>query len=168
MKRIKLTQGRIALVDDADYNMVSQYRWYAYKHRYTFYAQRYIGGEDRKTIAMHRFILGLRSNDGMVTDHINNNGLDNQRQNLRICSNAQNQWNQRPYRRKSSSRFKGVNWEKHDQKWRARIQYNSQPIYLGSFDDETEAAKTYDRAALKYFGKFAKLNFPVENEEVRQ
>jgi hypothetical protein len=106
---------------------------------------------------MHREILGLKYGDPRQCDHRNHNGLDNQRDNLRICTCAQNQYNQVPQRNRSSA-FKGVDWRRDCNKWRAKIQINCRRIHLGNFESEIEAAYAYNRAAVKYFGEFASIN----------
>lgn len=156
VKKILLTQGKFALVDDKDFKRLNQWKWYAYKHRHTFYAQRYVDGGGGKTVAMHRFILGLKPNDGKITDHINNNGLDNRRHNLRACDSQQNNFNQKA--RGGSSRFKGVHLHKKTKKWVAVIGYNNKKIHIGLFSCEIEAAIAYNNVAKKLYGEFAYLN----------
>ena len=108
---------------------------------------------------MHRAIMNPP--DGTVVDHINRNSLNNRRCNLRICTQKENLRNGRPSRR-STSRFKGVYFDKQTRKWIAKIGYNGKTIHLGSFEDEVEAAKAYDRKAYELFKDFAYLNFPQE------
>ena len=161
MKRIPLTQGKFALVDDADYEWLNQWKWYTSKGRNTFYAMRYITKPDgtREFIYMHREILGLKFGDKRQGDHRNHNGLDNQRINLRICNHQQNLYNMNS-NKNTRSVFKGIYWHKQNHKWCAHIKAEGKSIYLGTYDSETEAAKAYDKAAHKYFGEYANLNLP--------
>ena len=161
MKQIELTQGKVAIVDNADYNWLNQYRWFVYKAQTgSFYAIRHSPTKNgkRHTIYMSRQILGLAFGDKRQGDHIDHNTLDNQRINLRICSRQENQRN-RNLVSNTSSRFKGVNWHRRSRKWMARIGINRKRIHLGCFVDEEMAALAYDMVARKVFGKFACLNF---------
>lgn len=159
MKRIALSQGKFALVDDEDYQDLSQEKWYALRDSNTFYAARGIRIDKKKSIEqMHRRILGLKRGDGKHTDHINGDGLDNRRNNLRIATNIQNGQNRTIRQSNNTSGFKGVCWYKKDKKWVAQIQINSQHKHLGYYKSKIDAATAYNRAAIKYFGKFAKLN----------
>jgi hypothetical protein len=107
---------------------------------------------------MHRCIIKVPP--GMVIDHINHNGLDNRKANLRIATHAQNSRNTKKQRPKTASQYKGVPWNSTLKKWRAQITLNGKRISLGCFEDEIQAAKAYDNAARKYHGAFAALNFP--------
>lgn len=159
MKRIKLTQGKFAIVDDADFEWLNRHKWYACKSCNTFYVARsspIVNGK-RTIILMHREILGLGLGDKRQGDHKNHHGLDNRRDNLRIATCSQNHQNEVP-RRNFSSAFKGVSWRKRHDKWQAKIQVNGKIKYLGCFDSETEAARVYNRAAKELFGEFARLN----------
>ena len=110
---------------------------------------------------MHRLIMDPIP-DGMQVDHVNHNGLDNRKKNLRICTSQQNTWNaQKPkLNRESSSQYKGVSWYKRYNKWVARGTHDGKRITLGYYNCEKEAARAYDAAAKKYFGEYAHLNFP--------
>jgi len=158
LREILLTQGKVALVDDADYDYLMQWKWRAVKEYKRWYAVRSVrkNGE-RFLFWMHRVILNTPV--GMETDHINHNGLDNQRSNIRICNHSENLHNQQVQKRIKSSTFKGVSWYKQRCMWESYIEVNGKKIRLGYFNDELEAAKTYDNAAIKYFGEFANLNF---------
>ena len=162
-KEIQLTQGKVAIVDVADYEWLNRWKWYALKSRNTFYAARQSPRLDgkRTRIFMHRAILGLEPGDPRQGDHRNHNGLNNSRHNLRICNNSQNHQNGNP-QRNGSSAFKGVSWSSSRNKWLAQIQVYGKRKHLGYFDSEIEAAKAYDVAARKYFGEFAYCNFSPE------
>lgn len=154
MKRIPLTQGKFAIVDDELFEWLNQWKWCAHKNRNTYYAER--GGKGH--IQMHREILGLTYGDGKLSDHINHNGLDNRQSNIRICTNAENLQNQRPQKDKTS-KYKGVRWSKVAEKWRAYIKKNKKWSCLGYFANEIDAAKAYNRKAKELFGEFACPNF---------
>jgi hypothetical protein len=116
---------------------------------------------------MHREIL--RPPGHLVVDHINHNGLDNRKANLRHATRAQNNFNRLIIiREDSSSKYKGVSWRKRKKKWRARICINGERKHIGYFKDEIHAAKAYDKAAKKYHGEFASLNFPDEPRRTRR
>jgi hypothetical protein len=157
MRTISLTQGKTALVDDADFEWLSQWKWCARKNHAAWYALRNSSLKTGKarTILMHREISNPPL--GMETDHKDHNGLNNQRHNLRVATHAQNMYNQR--KRKGTSRFKGVCWHRNRHKWGAHIRIGVRRIHLGYFVSEVEAAQAYDQAARKHFGEFASLNF---------
>lgn len=155
MKQIPASQGLFTLVDDSDYKWLSQWKWYATRqHSGTFYVTR---NEKYITIPMHRQILGLEYKDGKYADHIDGDGLNNQRCNLRICTKAENNRNRKPNRKIKSSDFKGV--RRAGRGWAAKIKYNGKRMHIGSFADEIKAAEAYDKKAKELFGKFAWLNF---------
>lgn len=161
MKEIPLTQGKVALVDDADYDWLNQWKWCAYRDKKNgvWYAERgtCIDGI-QKTFRMHREILGLKHGDPRQADHRNHNGLDNQGYNLRICTPQQNQRNQRIQKNKSSQ-FKGVSWDKQKKKWKAYCKIDNRQKTLGRFLIEEVAALCYDMTAIREYGEFAHLNF---------
>lgn len=157
MKTIELTQGKVALVDDADYERLSQFKWCADKTRNGWRAVRNSLPDDagkRKLILMHYFLMGGR------TDHISGNGLNNQRSNLRLATNTQNTQAFQTKRARCSSKFRGVSWFRRDQNWRATLGVNYKQMHIGYFSCEIEAARVRDAAALKFFGSHAQLNFP--------
>jgi hypothetical protein len=157
---IPLTQGQHAMVDAQDYERVSRYRWCLSRTGNQLYAYRKHHG---KTLRMHQFIMNPPK--GMVVDHIDGNGLNNRRDNLRICTPQQNAWNHK--RRKepdASSQYIGVHrYKDRPDKWYVKIQRAGAGTYLGPFDSESEAARARDRKAIELFGQYARLNFPRED-----
>lgn len=160
MKKIKLTQGQFALVDDADYDWLNQWKWFAYKHRHgNFYAARMSSTKNGKRfcIRMSRKVLGLKQGDKQQADHIYHNTLDNRRDKLRVCTNQENTRNKK-IRSNTTSQFKGVHWCKLRKKWVAKIMIDGIKKSLGNFILEMDAALAYNKAAEKYFGEYACLN----------
>jgi hypothetical protein len=146
------------LVSPEDEHFLSEYTWRAEPDKRTFYAVATTrGGGKRTTIRLHRLIVEARP--GQQIDHVNGNGLDCRRENLRLCSTRQNCHNKR-HKLNGTSRFKGVSWSKRSQLWQAQININGKPTHLGFFTNETAAAMSYDSFALEHFGAFALLNFP--------
>jgi hypothetical protein len=167
-RKIPLTQGRFALIDPADFPRLNRYKWRLCRTRgkNVLYAERSIRLPNGRysRILMHREVLSLSKGElikapaGYVIDHINGNGLDNRRANLRLATVAQNAWNSR--KRNSRSGYKGVWFAADKGLWRAAIVYHGRRIHLGYFKDKIAAAKAYDAAARKYYREYAKPNFP--------
>lgn len=156
MKEIPLTQRKVALVDDADFEEISRHKWYARRCGKAYYAVRAAQMGDRRVyLYMHRVVM--EALPGMEIDHINSNTLDNQRSNLRACTRSQNHMNARKLTG-CSSRYKGVYWNKQARRWHSRIKVNGKHQHLGHFDNEWQAACTYNQAASRLFGEFASLN----------
>jgi hypothetical protein len=158
MKEIQLTQGKVALVDDEDYEYLNQWKWYANKLGNKFYAVRnlrinkkYVG-----SILMHRLVAN--NNSKMHTDHCNGDSLDNRKENLRICNASENLMNQKKHLNNKSG-YKGVGkYNNNKSKFRSQISCNGKFIHLGYYKTKEDAAKAYNAAAIKYHGEFANLN----------
>lgn len=159
MKKIELTKGHVALVDDEDFDRVNQFKWYSSFNGRSSYAKRRPWDKKEKkyfTLAMHRFIM--KPEKDQLIDHINHNTLDNRKCNLRICNMTQNCANSLKPKGITSSKFKGVSWCKRDKKWICGIMINYKKIYLGRYDSEVESAQIYNNKAKELFGEFASLN----------
>jgi hypothetical protein len=161
MKEIRLSQqgknkGKyVALVDDEDYEYLNQWRWNAKETGSGHYAMsfEFINGK-QKNIRMHRLLMNTPTD--MDVDHIDHNGLNNQKSNLRNCTKSQNSMNTSPC---GVSGYLGVSIRTGTTKYFAQIKVNKKTLFLGMFDDPKEAARVRDKAAIKHFGKFANLNF---------
>lgn len=151
--KIPLTKGLFAEVDDDMFDYLNQWKWYAQKTKKTFYANRRTWPEE-KTISMHGLIIG--SKKGQNVDHADGNGLNNTKGNLRICTKSQNAMNAGHKGNKFG--FKGV--AKNKKKFMAHIMVNRKYIHGGTHTAVEDAARAYDKLAIKYFGEFAQLNFP--------
>jgi hypothetical protein len=159
VKKIPLTKNKFALVDDEDYSVLIEHSWHTIATKNHFYAARR-QGKNGPYIYMHRFLLGLMPGDSRHVDHVNCNGLDNRRHNIRIITPQNNIRRKRKTTKSKSSKFKGVSWKQSHNKWEAFISLPKQHLFLGYFDSAKEAALAYDKAAKHHFGEFACLNFP--------
>lgn len=156
-REIPLRGGGVAIVDEADFEMLNQYKWSLFTHPRTrvSYAR---GTVAKWTQAfMHRFIMGLTDRSIRV-DHKNGNGLDNRRSNLRIATASQNRFNA-DKNRTTKNKYKGIWFKPQTGRWSAQIRAHGQRFHLGFFDTPEEAARAYDQAAKEKHGEYAKLNF---------
>ena len=159
MKLIPLTQGQFAMVDDEDFDFINQWKWYASKDVRTFYARTNIWLHKigkQKTVRMHRYIL-LLNNPSVLVDHKDCNGLNNQKNNLRIATPYQNAANKSSIQN-GYSKYLGVSWHIKIKRWEARISKNNKSHYLGVFKNEVDAAIAYNKKATELHGEFANLN----------
>lgn len=158
-------KGRFAIVDDGLYEELMRVRWTIVNPDGTSYVR---GEVEGKETYMHRYVAGAEK--GQYVDHKNRDTLDNRRENLRVCSQSENGGNSKKHwgkgGKKSFSKYKGVRYISRQCKnhWYAQIQVNKEPIYLGVYLTEEAAARAYDEAARRYFGGFARLNFPRTGE----
>ena len=158
--KIPRTKGLFVKVDPEDYIWLSQFRWHCKVNKDAVYAVRTIQVKGRsQRIFMHRLLMNTPA--GMVCDHINHDGLDDRKANLRNCTIAQNNANRRSAAN-SSSKYIGVSRDKRRNKWVAHIKINGEEKYLGSYDVEEDAARAYDAAAWAQHGVYANLNFPED------
>ena len=159
-RRIPLTKGAFALVDDEDYDGFSRHRWHLQS---AGYAARSSPRPCRGYILMHRQILGAP--DHLEVDHLNRTRLDNQKTNLRLCTRTQNAVNL-PALGGHGSKYKGVCWDKSrkNQPWMAKMSIGNRTVHIGRFVTEVDAAMAYDHRARRVRGQFASLNFPKTNE----
>lgn len=158
MKRIPLSKGYYALVDDEDFEWLSQYHWH-YAHGYAMRNQRVSEvkpGQTKKKIFMHLEIFS--PGVAAIADHKDGDKLNNQKYNFRPSTKQLNQANALSQRGRSS-RFKGVCWHKRYERWEAGITVRGRYKFLGRFDSEVQAATAYDAAALEHFGEHARINF---------
>lgn len=148
--------GLYAVVDEEDFELINQFKWTPSVRvdRDNTYAKHRSGNT---TLLMHRLITSAP--DGVLVDHIDRDGLNNRRSNLRLCSTSQNLRNRGPNKNNTTG-FKGVAFYKAYQKWSAQIMYERSPIHIGYFDSPEEAALAYDRKAIELFGEYAYRNFP--------
>lgn len=157
MKEIILSKGQVALVDDEDFERVNSSKWSAlFNRKQNWYAHRCVKKDGRwTTLIMSRFIMNV-TNPQIHVDHIDGNGLNNQKINLRLCTNAQNMCNRRMIRGKKLSQYLGV--YKMSSKWLAKLTHKQKAIIIGYYATEIEAAHAYNEAAKKYHGEFARPN----------
>lgn len=149
MKALWTSDGHRVLLDDSDYDLVSSVVWRSHSmpNRNTVYARNLSVGY------MHRLLSGARAHE--FVDHIDGNGLNNQRANMRLATRSQNEWNKGRYKNNTSG-YKGVSWHKQREAWRASIYVHSKQKHLGLFDTPEEASEAYAEAANKYHGEFAR------------
>jgi len=156
-KKIPLSNGGVALVDNDDFEHLSKYNWFSRTFHGTEYAHAHMRQNGRRRqVRMHRLLMGVPSSTGI--DHKNGNGLDNRRRNLRTATTAQNNQNRR--RGAGRSKYIGVSWCSQTSRWRASIKVDGRFRHIGRFSFEEEAAEAYDMRALYHWRRFAGLNFP--------
>ena len=158
-RKLTLTRGRKTSLDEEDYFRFRDFKWHTVgkgKYLYAGRNRKQSDGIRERVIYLHREIMDALSTHEV--DHINGNRLDNRKKNLRVCTHRQNLFNTTwP---NHSSKFRGVTFNTINKNWNVRLKSNGKNLYLGSFNSEIQAAKTYDSVAIKYRGEFAKLNFP--------
>ena len=167
MKKIDISSkthpNTFALVDDCNYDELNCFKWHAQEQSGNLYATRSTRVNGKyKLLYMHTAIMGRV--EGKMADHRNGITLDNQRCNLRHCTNAENLRNRGPQKNNTSG-YKGVYWSNSSKKWRAYITYNGTNIHLGYFFCLIKAAAAYDKGAIKYHGEFANTNFPIQTSQ---
>ena len=146
MKQIKLTKGFEAIIDNEDFKKVNQYKW-TVKIGYSGIKYAFRTDKNNKTIYLHRFILDVPKK--VIIDHINRNGLDNRKTNLRLSNYQQNAFNSK-IPSNNTSGIKGVYWDKARNKWHSQIMVNQKMIYLGRFNDLKEAVRSREKAEANY------------------
>lgn len=160
MTEVPLSNGLVAVIDDEDAAAVLAYRWHAQPRRHTTYAYRCFVNAEKKwsTQALHKFLTGYA-----VTDHVNGDGLDNRRANLRAATTPENGRNRRRGDNNTSG-YKGVSLQRSSGRWVAHLQSEVRRLHLGRFSTPEEAARAYDEAARELYGDYAALNFPAPGE----
>ena len=162
MKLLPLTKDKFALVDDDDYYWLSQWNWFAVEIKNIWYARRskkkgVLRSNEKYEIYLHRIVMKC-SNINFVIDHLDKNGLNNQKENLRICTKSENNKHTSSHKN-SSSQYLGVSYDKNRNKWSANLMNNGKRILFKRYNTEIEAAKAYDITAKTQFGVYANLNF---------
>lgn len=157
MRTIRLTQGKVAMVDDADFDWIMRWKWCAVKRGLRWYAMRNGPRPERGAIYMHRVLTFAQS--GEDVDHINGDGLDNRQENLRRCTRQENMRGRCRKSAGKTSRFRGVSWQAQHKKWRAAIRLRpGVDKHLGLFEDEDAVSRAYTDAVRLHFGAFAGAN----------
>lgn len=149
-----LACGTVCQIDEADRALLSPHTWRVDRDGYA-YRKTTVNGKDGSMVFMHRVVF--KALEGMIIDHIDGNGLNNQKSNLRVATVSQNSANCMK-RKGLTSKHKGVCLNPNGKNWRAAISVNKKTIYLGTFDNEDEAGHAYNKAAIAAFGEFARLN----------
>lgn len=159
-KEIPLTQGKVALVDDEDFECVNQFKWHAHNSHGRWYAERMGPRPKRQRIKMHRVIANRMGivDASRVIDHRDGHTLDNRRINLRPATTAENNRNQKTFQTNTLG-LKGVSRTNRGKPFMARISPDNHCLYLGAFDTAEQAARAYDAAARMFFGEFARTNY---------
>ena len=168
MREIELTQGKVALVDDEDYEWLSQWKWHVRQDNEAFYAIR--NYPSKTLLQMHNAIWEYHYgpiSEGYTVDHVDLRSLNNQKENFRLATPTQQNQN-RKILSSNTSGFVGVAWHKATNKFQARITVDKKRIWLGLFDDPIEAARVRDRAVIEHYGDFAKLNFPTNPRQDKE
>lgn len=156
--KLLLTKGHFAIVDADLFDYLSQWKWMVKKSRNLFYGGRKVRVENgfTKTMMLHRQIMGLALDDKRRVDHIDGNGLNCTKANMRVCSQGENARNR--HVSLGSCKYKGVHWDKDAGKFRSVIMKEGKRFHIGRFDCEHEAAARYNEAAKELHGEFAALN----------
>ncbi|MDR9852943.1 HNH endonuclease [Paenibacillus sp. VCA1] len=159
MRTITLSRGKQTVVDDEDYDQLSQFKWWVDAYGYALTT---VGGRlNKKNIRMHRMLTGAQP--GQVVDHIDGDPLNNQKANLRIVTQKENVRNSKP--KPSRSGYKGVSWYSQTNRWVARIICDGVYYHIGYYHDPKDAARAYNAKALELFGEYARLNVIPDDEE---
>ena len=154
MKEIKLTTGQCAIVDGKDFEWLNQWKWYAVKTKYQFYAGRTLILVGEQTMQfMHRLILSAEK--GEEVDHINRNSLDNRRENIKICTRSENNRNRQVF---GTSKYRGVCWNKGSKKWASYLVTEYEKFYLGLFKEEKDASDAFNKKYKEIHGKMPPKN----------